>query len=260
MTPIIAAFPKALFPFLVILPGMIGIALMPNLKDHYDDALPRMLQQFYPSGLLGLGITALLASFMSGMAGNVTAFNTVFTYDIYQAHIRKGAPDAHYLSVGRWITVVGIAISIGTAYIVLQFNNLMDYMQLLFSFFNAPLFATFLLGMFWKRATSPGAFWGLLGGIGTSMLHYLAVRGGVLNYPSDMATNFYGATYAFTACLLLTLAISFTAPPMPEGDLKGLVYALSPVPPSAALPWFKRPLTWGIVVLIFVAALNLWFW
>jgi SSS family solute:Na+ symporter len=260
MTPIIAAFPKAIFPFLVILPGMIGIAIMPDLAKRYDDALPRMMQQFYPSGLLGLGITALLASFMSGMAGNVTAFNTVFTYDIYQAHIRKGAPDSHYLSVGHWITVVGIAISVGTAYIVLQFNNLMDYMQLIFSFFNAPLFGTFLLGMFWKRSTATGAFWGLLGGTLTAMVHYFATKAGWISYPSDMTTNFYGAIYAFVACVALTWLISMVTVAPAEKDLVGLVYAVSPRPPSASLPWYERPLTWGVIVLVFVAALNWWFW
>lgn len=260
MTPIIAAFPKAFFPFLVILPGMIGIALMPDLAGHYDDALPRMLQQFYPSGLLGLGITALLASFMSGMAGNVTAFNTVFTYDIYQAHIRRNASDEHYLHVGRWITVVGIAISVGTAYIVLQFNNLMDYMQLIFSFFNAPLFGTFLLGMFWKRSTATGAFWGLLGGTITAMVHYFATKAGWISYPSDMTTNFYGAIYAFFACMALTWIISMVTAAPDEKDLVGLVYAVSPRPPSESLPWHKRPLTWGVIVLVFVAGLNWWFW
>ncbi len=260
LTPLIAAFPKAVFPFLVIVPGMIAIALMPDLSARYDDALPRMLQQFYPNGLLGLGITALLASFMSGMAGNVTAFNTVFTYDIYQSYIRREAPDSHYLAVGHWITVLGVAISIGTAYIVLQFNNLMDYMQLLFSFFNAPLFATFLLGMFWKRTTAAGAFWGLLAGILTAMLHHLATSVKLVEYRSDMAANFYGATFAWTACFLVTLAISLATEPRPEADLRGLVYALSDRPPSAHLPWHRRPLTWGVIVLVFVAMLNWRFW
>ncbi len=260
MTPMIAAFPKAVFPFLIILPGMIGIALMPDIAQRYDDALPRMLQQFYPSGLLGLGIAALLASFMSGMAGNVTAFNTVFTYDIYQSYLRPNHPDRHYLAVGRWVTVVGVLVSIATAYIVLRFNNLMDYMQLLFSFFNAPLFATFLLGMFWKRATAAGAFWGLVGGISAAMAHHLLNTRHLLRYQSDMAANFYGAIYAWTACFVVTILISLATPAPREADLRGLVYALSDRPPSADLPWFRRPLFWGIVVLGFVTWLNLKFW
>jgi SSS family solute:Na+ symporter len=282
MTPIIAAFPKAVFPLLIIVPGMIVMALPPQVSDivktEYNNALPVMMQQFYPVGLLGLGITALLASFMSGMAGNVTAFNTVFTYDIYQSYIRPKQSDRHYLSVGRWVTVVGVLISIGTAYIVLSFNNLMDYVQLLFSFFNAPLFATFLLGMFWKRATAPGAFWGLLSGILAAMGHHLltvkqwpawlvsqipALAGfklPVIHYASDMGAAFYGAIYAWTCCFVVTIIISLMTPAPNEADLRGLVYALSDKPPSAHLAWYRRPLTWGIIVLLFVAWLNIKFW
>ena len=260
LTPIIAAFPKAVFPFLIIVPGMIAIALMPDIAQRYDDALPRMMQQFYPSGLLGLGITALLASFMSGMAGNVTAFNTVFTYDIYQSYIRPNQPDAHYLKVGRGITVIGVVISIGTAYIVLQFNNLMDYMQLLFTFFNAPLFATFLLGMFWKRATAPGAFWGLVSGIVAAGAHWGLIRAGVLSYPSDMAGNFYGAIAAWTVCFVVTIAISLRTPAPDVEGLRGLVYAVTDKPAEGHLPFYKRPLAWGVIVLAFVIAMNILFW
>ncbi|MBU6429853.1 MAG: sodium:solute symporter family protein, partial [Cyanobacteria bacterium REEB65] len=178
-TPLIAALPKALFPFLVIAPGLLAIALtlhpaagaapllakLPDGTYDYNNALPMLLEHYYPSGMLGLGLTALLASFMSGMAGNVTAFNTVWTYDLYQAYLKKNEPDAHYLKVGRYTTVWGILLSVGAAYLAMHYNNIMDYMQLLFSFFNAPLFGIFLLGMFWKRATGHGAFWGLLLGI-----------------------------------------------------------------------------------------------
>jgi SSS family solute:Na+ symporter len=175
-TPVIAAFPKMLMPFIVILPGLIAIALQASGGDYtlpmkadgvtpnYDMALPSLLGHFYPSGILGVGLTALFASFMSGMAGNVTAFNTVWTYDIYQSYIRRNAPDAHYLLVGRLTTVVGIALSIATAYLAQQYNNIMDLLQLVFGFVNAPLFATFLLGMFWRRTTGHGAFLGLLSG------------------------------------------------------------------------------------------------
>ena len=174
-TPLIAAFPKMIMPFIVIVPGIAALALShmslgyaippkPGGGLDYDQALTTLMAQFYPSGMLGVGLTALMASFMSGMAGNVTAFNTVWTYDLYQGHIRKHAPDSHYLRVGRVTTVVGVALSVATAYLATHFNNIMDFLQLVFGFVNAPLFATFLLGMFWKRATGHGAFTGLLAG------------------------------------------------------------------------------------------------
>src|SRR5687767_14646666 len=196
-TPLIAAFPKMIFPFLVILPGMIALALTIGAAPgagmipaklaadgtplidaagravlDYDLATPMMLVKLFPSGMLGLGLTALLASFMSGMAGNVTAFNTVWTYDIYQSHIKPGASDQHYLWMGRAATVGGIILSIAAAYIAGSFNNIMDLLQLVFAFVNAPLFATFALGMFWKRSTGHGAFWGLVSGTLGAMLHH----------------------------------------------------------------------------------------
>jgi SSS family solute:Na+ symporter len=184
----------------------------------YDMATPNMLLHFFPTGILGLGLTALLASFMSGMAGNVTAFNTVFTYDLYQSYIHKNGTDRHYMAVGRWATVGGILLSIATAYAAINFNNIMDTLQLVFSFVNAPLFATFLLGMFWKRATGHGAFAGLIAGTATAMLHHgltlpieahPGIHGGwitvVHNYPSDMAQNFWTAIFAFSANFLVTV-------------------------------------------------------
>src|SRR6266516_2768088 len=227
-TPLIAAVPKMLFPFLVILPGMIAIALtyhaggsgfaLPKKPDgtfDFDMAVPMMLGHYFPPGLLGLGLTALMASFMSGMAGNVTAFNTVWTYDIYQSYIKKDASDAHYLWMGRMSTVFGIALSVGTAYLATRFNNIMDFLQLVFAFVNAPLFATFLLGMFWKRATGHGAFFGLMLGTLAAALHHgltlpagavAGIKGGWLAappahlYPSEMAQNFWTAIYAWTVC------------------------------------------------------------
>ncbi len=221
-TPIVAAMPKMVFPFLVILPGMVVLALVGDAgladasgKVDYNLALPVLLQKLYPPGLMGLGLAALLASFMSGMAGNVTAFNTVWTYDIYQTYIKPGADDAHYLWMGRMATVFGTLASIAAAYVAMTFNNIMDLLQLVFSFINAPLFATFLLGMFWKRTSANGAFWGLLGGTGAAAVHYAltgvtgAHRVGLLHaYPSDMAQNFWGAIVAWTGCFVLTIAIS----------------------------------------------------
>ncbi len=272
-TPLVAAIPKMFFPFLVILPGMVILALVGDAgladavgKIDYNRALPVLLQKLYPSGLLGLGLAALLASFMSGMAGNVTAFNTVWTYDIYQTYIKPGADDAHYLWMGRMATVFGTIASIATAYIAQTFNNIMDLLQLVFSFINAPLFATFLLGMFWKRTTPNGAFWGLMGGTGAAAIHYglTGVAGGRVGllhtYPSDMAQNFWGAIFAWTGCFLLTILISLVTKPRNEKDLVGLVYSLTPRPSSEGLAWFRRPLVLGVIVLAASIALNLYFW
>ena len=272
-TPLVAAFPKMFFPFLVILPGMVVLAMVGDQgltnaagQVDYNRALPVLLQKLYPSGLLGLGLAALLASFMSGMAGNVTAFNTVWTYDIYQTYIRPGAPDEHYLWMGRMATVFGTIASIATAYIAMMFNNIMDLLQLVFSFINAPLFATFLLGMFWKRTSANGAFWGLMGGTGAAAVHYAltGVAGGRVGwlhtYPSDMAQNFWGAIFAWTGCFLLTIAISLVTKPRDEKDLVGLVYSLTPRPSSEGLAWYRRPLVLGVIVLAASLALNVYFW
>ncbi len=284
--PIIAAVPKMLFPFLVILPGMIAIALtqapgetgfsLPQRPDgslNYDMAMPMMVFHYFPTGLLGLGLTALLASFMSGMAGNVTAFNTVWTYDIYQSYIRRGASDAHYLWVGRIATIVGIALSVATAYATTRFNNIMDMLQLVFAFVNAPLFGTFLLGMFWKRATGHGAFWGLVGGTAAAAIHHgltLAkgsapgLKGAWLGlshgYASEMAQNFWTAIWAFSACVVLTLSISLLTRPRPERELEGLVYSMTQKPRAESAAWLERPAVLGGIVLALSIALNLVFW
>lgn len=293
-TPLIAAVPKMLFPMLVILPGMIAIAiyqggdhLLPLADIHdpskglnYNMTIPVLLARYMPAGLLGLGFTALMASFMSGMAGNVTAFNTVSTYDLYQSYIAPDKTDKHYLFVGRAVTVLGIAISVGCAYLASRFNNIMDMLQLVFGFVNAPLFATFLLGMFWRRATGHGAFWGLLGGtIGAAIFHGLAlaqgdswgIKGGwithllgkdpVFAFHSEMGQNFWMAIVAWTSCFVLTIVISLaTKRTKSDEELKGLVYSLTPKPPSENEPWYKRPVTVGVLVLCATLALNLIFW
>jgi SSS family solute:Na+ symporter len=203
---------------------------------------------------------------MSGMAGNVTAFNTVWTYDIYQSYIKPGASDEHYLWMGRMATIFGTAASIGTAYVAMMFNNIMDLLQLVFSFINAPLFATFLLGMFWKRTTPNGAFWGLLGGTGAAALHYVATgvagttRVGLHVYPSDMAQNFWGAIVAWTSCFILTIAISLVTRPRDEKELVGLVYSLTPRQTTEGLAWYRRPAVLGAIVLAVSLALNVYFW
>jgi SSS family solute:Na+ symporter len=222
--------------------------------------------------MLGLGLTALIASFMSGMAGNVTAFNTVWTYDIYQAHIRKGGTDEHYLWMGRAATVGGIALSIAAAYAATAFNNIMDFLQLIFAFVNAPLFATFALGMFWKRSTGHGAFWGLVSGTMGAALHHgltLAagsspgIKGGffgvVNRYPSDMAQTFWTAIWAFTTCFVVTILVSMVTRPRPEDELKGLVYSLTPRPKDTAVRWIDRPAVFAGFILVFMLLLNLVF-
>ncbi|MGA7537861.1 MAG: sodium:solute symporter family protein [Steroidobacteraceae bacterium] len=284
-TPLIAAVPKMLFPFLVILPGMIAIAstlhggasglALPHKADgslNYDMVIPLMLGHYFPNGMLGLGLTALMASFMTGMAGNVTAFNTVWTYDIYQAYIRHRASDKHYLGMGRIATVAGIGFSIAAAYAANRFNNIMDLLQLLFAFVNAPLFATFLLGMFWKRATGHGAFLGLLAGTGAAAVHHgltlpagsmSGIKGGwiaVLHlYPSQMAQNFWTAIYAFAVCFLVTVGVSLLTRPRPAGELTGLVYSLTPRLRAAGERWYARPAVLGAGVLAGAIVLNLIF-
>src|SRR6476661_1486331 len=278
-TPLIAALPKMFFPFLVILPGMIalviggshgvGQGLIPAkltaagtpLLDgsghtvlDYDLATPMLLMRLFPTGMLGLGLTALLASFMSGMAGNVTAFNTVWTYDIYQAHIRKGASDAHYLWMGRAATVAGIVLAIAAAYVASAFNNIMDMLQLVFAFVNAPLFATFALGMFWRRTTGHGAFVGLLSGTLAAAVHHgltlpvgtaPGVKGGYLGlvhtFPSELAQTFWTAIVAWTTCFVVTIVVSLVTRPRAESELTGLVYSLTPKPKDTDVPWLQRP-------------------
>jgi SSS family solute:Na+ symporter len=284
-TPLLAAFPKMLFPALVILPGMIAIALhvtrgglLPIGSDgapNYNLAVPVMLAHYLPSGLLGLGLTALMASFMSGMAGNVTAFNTVWTYDIYQSYIRPGKSDGHYLRMGHAATVFGILLSVAAAYATTRFNNIMDMLQLVFAFVNAPLFATFLLGMFWRRTTGHGAFFGLLTGTAAAAAHHgltiphgaaAGLKGAFLGtvlhtYPSEMAQNFWTAIFAWTACFVATIVISLlTARTKSDEDLKGLVYALTPRLSDREVPWYKRPATLAVVVLGLTVVLNVIFW
>ena len=239
---------------------------------NYDLAIPVMLLHFFPTGILGLGLTALLASFMSGMAGNVTAFNTVWTYDIYQAYINKKGTDAHYLWMGRMATIGGVALSIAAAYLVTNFNNIMDALQLVFSIVNAPLFATFLLGMFWKKTTGHAAFTGLLSGTAAALIHHgltlptdavPGIHGGwiavIHHYPSDMAQNFWTAIFAFSVNFVVTIVVSLVTKPRPEPELVGLVYSLTPKPVETHLSWYQKPATLAVAVLGILIVLNLVF-
>lgn len=290
-TPLIGAIPKMLIPFLIIIPGIIALVLMNtpekgfSLPENdagqpiYDYTIIMLLKQYLPAGVLGLGITALLASFMSGMAGNVSAFNTVWTYDIYQSYIRpatgiKTADERHYLKVGRLATVFGVLTSIAAAYLASLFGNIMDFLQTIFSMINAPLFAVIFLGMFWKRTTGHAAFTGLLAGFLIALFHHgvtapagadTLVKGGWLNvlhtYPVEMAQNFWTAIYAFTASALVTIVLSFvTRKIKTDEELRGLVYSLTPRHAETHLPWFKRSSTLAIVVLLMALVLTILFW
>jgi SSS family solute:Na+ symporter len=256
-TPLIAALAKLFFPALVVLPGLAAAVLFPSgLAARYDLALPMLMSRFYTHGLLGLGVVAMFSSFMSGMAGNITAFNTVWTYDIYQSYVAPDRSDSHYLSVGRIATVVATLLSIGTAYIVLRFNSLMDYVQLLFSFFNAPVFATFLLGMFTRWATPQGGFWGLLAGTVAAILHRAAYSAHLVRYGSDMSANFYGAIIAWMVCFLVTCLVSSVTRDKPPEELVGLVYTRA----SAVEGSRSRAAMWSLAGVIAAACLVLNWW
>jgi SSS family solute:Na+ symporter len=243
-----------------------------NVVLDYDLATPMMLLHYFPSGMLGLGLTALLASFMSGMAGNVTAFNTVWTYDIYQSYVRKGESDEHYLWMGRAATVFGIALSVAAAYVAASFNNIMDMLQLVFAFVNAPLFATFALGMFWRRATGHGAFAGLVAGTLAAAVHHglslaqgaaVGVKGGyfgvLTTYPSELGQTFWTAICAFAACLVVSVVVSLLTRPRADDELRGLVYSLTPKPEEEETAWYKRPAALAIAVLALTIVLNIIF-
>jgi SSS family solute:Na+ symporter len=279
MAPIIGAGFKMLVPLIVILPGLLGLAMLPEhlvgedqalaTGGHsYNEVLPIMLARYCGPGLLGLGITALMAGFMSGMAGNVSAFATVWTYDIYRPFFRKVATDAHYVAVGRWCTLLGVLVSIGTAYFVMQFHSIMDYVQALFSFFVAPLFGTVLLGMLWPRATPAGGFWGLLSGTFSAigLWAWVKINPVALQYVAlspkakDMAENMYRALWSWIVCVLVTVVVSYMTRPKPVEELTGLVYGYTKLPSESDVPIYQRPLFWAGVVAVVFVILNIIFW
>jgi solute:Na+ symporter, SSS family len=279
MAPIIGAGFKMMVPFIVILPGLLAIAILPMKLlpesqalatggHSYNEVLPLMLARYCGPGLLGLGITALIAGFMSGMAGNVSAFTTVWTYDIYRALIKKDGSDKHYVSMGRWSTIVGVIISVGTAYLVMDFKSIMDYVQALFSFFIAPLFGTVILGMLWKRATPAGGFWGLLAGTLSSigMWAWVKLDASALRYVAlspharDMAENMYRALWSWIVCVLVTVVVSMVSKPKPDFELTGLVYGLTDIPSEASVAVYQRPWFWAVVVAGLFIVVNVAFW
>jgi solute:Na+ symporter, SSS family len=279
MAPIIGAGFKMMVPLIVILPGLLGLAVLPMKLvpesvatvtggHSYNDVLPLMLARYCGPGLLGLGITALIAGFMSGMAGNVSAFTTVWTYDIYRPLINSKGSDHHYVTMGRWTTVLGVGISIGTAYLVMHSASIMDYVQALFSFFIAPLFGTVILGMLWKRATGAGGFWGLLSGTLSSIsmwawvyhdpsaLRYVALSADA----KVMAQDMYQALWSFIICVTVTVVVSYATKPKSDLELAGLVYGQTDVPSVGGVPFYKRPLFWAAVVVAIFVILNIIFW
>jgi len=279
MAPIIGAAFKMCVPFIVILPGLLGWAVLPfrltgedvavaTGGHSYNEVLPLMMARYCGPGLLGLGVTALIAGFMSGMAGNVSAFATVWTYDIYGALLHRNASDQQYVRMGRWCTIVGVLISIGTAYLVMQFASIMDYVQALFSFFIAPLFGTVLLGMLWKRATKAGGFFGLLAGTLSSigMWAWVKVDHSALRYiamsphAKDMAENMYRALWSWLVCVVVTVVVSLLTKPQPVEELKGLVYGVTEIPQEEHTSMLHRPVFWAAVVLIVFVILQIIFW
>lgn len=278
LAPIIGSYFKMAVPFIVILPGLLGLAVLPFKlvpasavgpgQHSYNEVLPLMLARYCGPGLLGLGITALIAGFMSGMAGNTSAFATVWTYDLYRSFLKKYASDDHYVKMGRWSTILGVLISIGTAYLVMQFASIMDYVQALFSFFIAPLFGTVVLGMLWKRASPAGGFWGLLCGTGSSigmwamvkanrhMLAYVALSSNA----KDMAENMYRALWSWIVCVIVTVVVSLLTRPKPVEELTGLVYGCTELPSEGHLPIWKRPIFWAAVSLVIFLLLQWVFW
>ncbi|HSW50803.1 MAG TPA: sodium:solute symporter family protein [Bryobacteraceae bacterium] len=279
MAPLIGAAFKMMVPFIVILPGLLALAVLPMRLvgegqavatggHSFNEVLPLMLARYCGPGLLGLGITALMAGFMSGMAGAICAFATVWTYDIYRAYIRKTATDSHYVAMGRWCTILGVLVSIGTAYLVMQFKSIMDYVQALFSFFIAPLFGTILLGMLWKRASPAGGFWGLLSGTVASIgmwawvkLDHSALAVIALSSSAkDMAENMYRALWSWIICVTVTVVVSLLTKPKEEKELVGLVYGCTELPTEGHLPFYRRTAFVALIITAVFVALNIIFW
>src|SRR4051794_28651810 len=255
MTPIIGAYPKAFIPLLVVLPGMAAVLLIPNLGASggptYNEAIPALMSKYLPPGVLGVAVTGLVAAFMAGMAANVSSFNAVFTYDIWQDYVKKDRSDSYYLHVGRVVTVVGVLIGIGTAFIAAGFNNIMNYIQVLFSFFNVPLFCAFIIGMFWRRASKSAGFWAILVGTVVAVLTYVLYNRGVIPFRSPLQETFYGSIFAFVAGSVAAVVATMFEPRKPDEDLQGLVYGMeNRDEDEQPQPWFRQPLPMGVGVLV----------
>ncbi|MFJ3383839.1 MULTISPECIES: sodium:solute symporter family protein [unclassified Curtobacterium] len=265
-TPLIAAIPKLFIPAIVVIPGLIAAAVVGNqFADGtltYNDAIPKLIQMYLPTGVLGVAVTGLLASFMAGMAANVSSFNTVFTYDIWQRYVKPNMPDAHYLQTGRWVTVVGVVVGIATAFIAAQAQNIMTYMQTLFSFFNAPLFAVFILGLLWKRMTTQGALWGYILGIVTPTITWIAYLVNPKLFATGTAETLYGAIISFVTVLVVGFVVSMFTKPKAEKDLSGLVYGIGKIDlhgdsVATDTAWYRSPALLGTIALVLCVVLYL---
>ncbi|MDQ0787472.1 sodium:solute symporter family protein [Streptomyces sp. B3I8] len=261
-TPLIAAFPKIFIVFLVMIPGLVAAVLVPNIgtphsKLQYNDAIPYLMQELLPNGMLGIAVTGLLAAFMAGMAANVSSFNTVFTTDIWARYVVRDREDGYYVRFGRLITVIGVAVSVGTAFLASSFSNIMSYLQTLFSFFNVPMFVVFIVGMFWKRASMKSGFWGLLAGTTAAMVNYFVFyKQGIVDIPTDQGANFVSAIAGFVAGAVVMVVVTLFTAPKPADELQGLVYGtrspgMEEPPAKGDDAWYRRPalLGWGAVVL-----------
>jgi solute:Na+ symporter, SSS family len=268
-TPLIGAFPKIFIPAVTVIPGLVALVSVkglggsdPNLQ--YNNAVPILIHDLLPTGMLGIALTGLLAAFMAGVAANVTAFNTVVSYDLWQAYVQKDKPDAYYVRFGRFATVAGILIAILTAFIAKGYSNIMNYIQLLFSYFNAPLFATFIIAMFWRRATAWSGFWGLVAGtLGAFLTHYLYSKG-TIHFGSELAASFWGASIAFAADAVVTVAVSLVTRPKPLSELQGLVYGTASEDErrkerAEEQHWWQRPVILGAIAIALVVILNIIF-
>ena len=249
-----------------MIPGLIAAAVVGNqFADGtltYNDAIPKLIQMYLPTGVLGIAVTGLLASFMAGMAANVSSFNTVFTYDIWQRYIRPNMPDLHYLKTGRWVTVVGVVVGIATAFIAAQASNIMTYMQTLFSFFNAPLFAVFILGLLWKRMTTQGALWGYVLGIVTPTITWIAYLVNPDLFATATAETLYGAIISFVTVLVVGFVVSMLTKPKDEKELGGLVYGVGKIDlhgdsVATDTAWYRSPALLGTVALVLCVVLYL---
>jgi solute:Na+ symporter, SSS family len=262
LTPIIGAYPKAFVPLITVLPGMAALILLPGIGTkesnlQYNDAIPALMDKYLPQGALGVAVTGLLAAFMAGMAANVSSFNAVFTYDIWQYYIRPGRPDRYYLTVGRWVTVGGVAIAVLTALIASGFSNISNYLQTLFSFFNVPLFCAFIIGMFWKRATRSAGFWGILTGTTAAVVVYALYKAGTLTFRSDLHETMWGSIVAFIAGAIAMVLASMREQRKTDEELHGLVFGMEIRDASEAIayPWYRSPVALGAGVLIVCAVL-----
>ncbi|GAB4106159.1 sodium:solute symporter family protein [Micromonospora taraxaci] len=262
-TPIIAAYPKLFIPLVTVIPGLVALVTVKGLGAEsgdlqYNNAIPLLMRDLLPNGVLGVAVTGLLASFMAGMAANVSGFNTVFTYDIWQAYVRRDRSDEYYLRVGRWATVAAVVIGIGTAFIAAGFSNIMNYIQALFSVFNAPLFATFIIGMFWKRMTALAGFWSLLLGTLVSLSLYLLYKGGVIHFNSDLEESFWGAGLAFVTAVVVAAIITPLTAPKRDEELRGLVYGIGGVDLKGDVlagdaVWYRSPVLLGVIAVALAA-------